>query len=482
VPRLRSPLALIALGALLFAPATARAVGAPTVYDNHQHYLMGSRAAGMAGAYTALGCDEAALHYNPAALGCAPASRIELAANAYIIQAFDVPNAFGEEQDLEAINFHAIPSIVGGARILAEGDESGGRWVFGLSVEVPHSLVLKADPALPERPSFIAVSVIDNITTGDIGVGWQINEYVAVGLGIGAGLRTNQSRVDLLLTSRQPALCAGTPACFPFYGQFSDTDTLAIGGRAKLGVRVTPLPELSLGFAATSPSLDFWGRSKLVTTALFAGTDAMGNALYNPFPVRLEGDSALSMPLRLALGAAYSIPRFTVSLDVSLNFPHTVDAADELEQTVVEGFTPLPQEVVDEAELILDRTWQPNVNLGFEVGLTETVVLDFGAFTDLSSVSEDDVEEQSMDRVHMFGGTLGLGILGRQARAFFGVSFEMGRADTKVVPGTLDLESAAQSGFSFTEDSTITRWTLAGFLGSNYSFFKEDDVAKKAKD
>ncbi len=43
------------------------------------------------------------------------------------------------------------------------------------------------------------------------------------------------------------------------------------------------------------------------------------------------------------------------------------------------------------------------------------------------------------------------------------------------LPGGLDLASTAQSGFEFSADSTITRWSLVGFIGSNYSFFPGDD-------
>jgi hypothetical protein len=57
------------VGALLCASRAASAVDVPTIYDNMHMFPVGSRAAGMGGAYTALSCDEAALHYNPGALG-----------------------------------------------------------------------------------------------------------------------------------------------------------------------------------------------------------------------------------------------------------------------------------------------------------------------------------------------------------------------------------------------------------------------------
>ena len=71
---------------VVLATGRAGAVGDVTVYDNSQSVPVGGRAAGMAGAYTALACDEGALHYNPASLSCAASSHLELSANAYVLQ------------------------------------------------------------------------------------------------------------------------------------------------------------------------------------------------------------------------------------------------------------------------------------------------------------------------------------------------------------------------------------------------------------
>jgi hypothetical protein len=456
-------------------PAHAHALDPPTVYDNFQNYPLGSRAAGMGGAYTALACDEAALHYNPAALGCANASRLELAANAYLIQAYSVPDAFGERNDIDAINFHSLPSIAGGVRILSEGEEDGSnRWVFGFNVVVPHSLILKIDPEHPEMPSILTGSIVDNIIALDVGVGWQINRYVAVGASIGGALRTYAAESHFFSTTSQRVPCGTGLTCGSFYLQTADQEALALGLRGKAGVRITPVDGLSLGLAVVSPSIDVFGTSELTGNVSYGLPDATGALIHDAVPFRYEGSSNLSMPLRLAFGIAYHAHPVTVSLDASLNFPHTVETVHELEQIIVEGFPELSQDIVDAAETVHERTWQPNVNLGAEFAIAEPVVLDVGAFTDLSSVSDDAVDE-GQDRVHMFGGTLALGFPGRRARGWFGVSFEMGRASAKVIPGGIDLATLAQNGFAFTAESTITRWTLAGFIGSNYSFYEGDN-------
>src|SRR5204863_5307526 len=147
MPRARIvPAAVVAVA--VFWSARAGATAPPTIYDNYQTFPVGSRAAGMGGAYTALGCDEGALHYNPGALACASASHLELAANAYVLNGYSVPNAFGKGEDISAITYHSIPSIVGGVRILSDGapDTQVGRLAFGLTVSVPQSLSIRADP------------------------------------------------------------------------------------------------------------------------------------------------------------------------------------------------------------------------------------------------------------------------------------------------------------------------------------------------
>ena len=127
---------------------------------------------------------------------------------------------------------------------------------------------------------------------------------------------------------------------------------------------------------------------------------------------------------------------------------------------------------------MLHRTWQPNVNIGVELPITGPVVLALGAFTDLSSVATEDVEnvDAPADRVHMFGGSAAVGIISRQSRGWVGLSFEGGQAESRVIAGDLTLESVlAESGLAWGGRSTITRWTLVGMIGSNYSFLADDE-------
>jgi long-chain fatty acid transport protein len=475
----RGPLPLVASALVLLAPGGAAAIDPPTIYDNAQMYPLGGRAAGMAGAYTALGCDEAAIHYNPGALGCAGDSRLELAANVYTLQAYDLPNAFGEGQDIDAITYHSLPSIAGFVRVLDHGDpDTGvGRWVAGLSVEVPRSLSLRADPARPEVPNFVTLSVRDALTTADVGFGYQIDRRVGVGATVGAAMRNAETLSSVLLNARDPTSC-GPPAlagaCREFIYLVSQRRMFAVGARAKVGARFAPTERWSVGVAIESPSIDIYGSSSLVETLAFGIALAPGDpAIFGGVPSRFEGASNLSLPMRAALGTAYRFDRVALSLDLSLAFPRTVKASHELEAVPIQNMATPTAEEIDAQEILYQPTWQPNARAGAEVLVFDDVAIALGAFTDLSSVSSADVEMRVADRVHMFGGTAALGILGRQARAWFGLSFEYGVADANVYDGALDLDGVlaqGAAGFAATSTAPLSRWTLAGILGSSYHF------------
>src|SRR3954462_4057872 len=111
---LRRTPAVATLAAALAWPSSARALSGPTVYDNAQSVPIGSRAAGMGGAYTALACDEGALHDKPASLSCAASSHLELSANAYILQGLIARGALGPGEDISATTQPGVAGTIDG--------------------------------------------------------------------------------------------------------------------------------------------------------------------------------------------------------------------------------------------------------------------------------------------------------------------------------------------------------------------------------
>jgi long-subunit fatty acid transport protein len=466
-----------ALAALVItASSPARAINLQTVYDNAQGIPIGSRAAGMGGAYTALACDEAALHYNPASLSCAASSHLELTANAYVIQGALARGALGRGEDISAFTFHSIPSIVGAVRILREGSERTrfatypGRLAFGFAVSVPSSVALKIDPPHPNEPNFATFSTRDDLTAGDLGLSYQINREMAVGVSVGGVLRTAEQHASWLLVRRDGQLCLKSRYC-DYIAYDTDREYTAIGLRFKAGFLFRPIKNFSFGLNLVSPTIHIWGSAKENATV----TRADGSS-FQAVPMRATGTSHVDLPLRVALGMAYVKKRYTFTGDVSLNFPRRVEFAHDMLSECISGVTDCPggrrPNSPDRAQLL---TFQPNLNLGASIPFGPTKELNIGFFTDFSSVSSQDIATQGSDRVHMFGGSMTLGILGPQSRVWVGTSAEIGHTTTRV-PGrgfTYERVSTIPVGALPSDgDATLVRWMLVGVLGSNYSFLE----------
>lgn len=458
------------LGPLLFVVRVAWATSPPTVYDNAQNYPLGSRAAAMGGAYTALACDEAAVHYNPAALACAAASRVELAANAYVLQGLAIPDALGVGLDVAAVNYHSLPAIVGGARLIHEGDPGTrvGRWVWGLSVTIPHSLALRVEPSAPSRPSGLVFAGRDMVIAGDLGMGYQLTPTLAIGASMGGGVRSYEAHVSELLASETPDCADG--ACTQHLMLAEEQQSTAVGLRGKVAARYTPLPGLSVGLTFTSPAVHVWGTTSESSATTFAIRGDDGELYYGDVVQRAEGTSELALPGRITAGVAWSTPGLTLSLDASVHLPRTVVIARDMVARPVEGQPP-PEAQPD---VVLERRLHPNFAAGAELEVADGVVLDAGVYTDLSAVSDADFEAGLADRVHMFGATFALGLLGRETRSWFGVAGSYGRGEARVPSSERTLAAALSGQLAEERVVALTRWTLAAFLGSSYSFYGDD--------
>ena len=226
-PPLRRPffltaLAFLAAGATVTWARPSAALGDVTIYDNANSIPIGGRAAGMGGAYTALACDEGALHYNPASLSCAAASHLELTANAYVLQGLRATGALGPGANIFATTYHSIPSIVGAVRILSEGkqrtffDTYPERFTFGFTVSVPRTIALRVEPPNPADRNYATYSIREDMTVGDLGFGYQFNKEVSIGVALGGVLRTSERHSSFLLIRDQSTACTnpggGTPA------------------------------------------------------------------------------------------------------------------------------------------------------------------------------------------------------------------------------------------------------------------------------
>ncbi len=465
---LRNAAAVLSATTELTWSLSAAALGDVTIYDNAQGVPIGGRAAGMGGAYTALACDEGALHYNPASLSCAAASHLELTANAYVIQGMRATGALGPGENVTATTFHSIPSIVGAVRILSEGSERTyfdtypERLTFGFTVSVPRTVALKMERPKASERNYVSSSIREDLTVGSLGLGYQFNKEVSIGIAFGGVLRTSERHSSTLLVRDQPSPCA-LGNCNDFLATAEDRSSFAVGTHAKIGALVRPYKNLSFGLVLSAPSFHVYGHANDSST--ISRADANG---YTAIPIRATGSSEVGLPARIALGFAFVKRRYTFSGDLSVNLPHRVRLAYDMKAEAIDGLgTPVVP------DRVLSPGVQPNLNVGASVPFGTTKEVNIGFFTDLSSVSQSDIDNNGLSRVHMFGSSITLGLLGKQARAWIGASAEIGHTTLKVPGRSFTYERVVTlpaGNLPSDNEASLVRWTVAGILGSNYSF------------
>ena len=306
---------------------SAAAFGDVTIYDNAQSVPIGARAAGMGGAYTALACDEGALHYNPASLSCAQSSHLELTANAYVLEGMRATGAYGAGENVSAMTYHSIPSIVGAVRVLKEGKERTffdtypERLTFGFTVSIPRTVALKVDPPEASQKSYSAFSVREDLTVGEIGLGYQLNKEVSLGVSLGGVVRTSERHSEWLLLQSQS---------HNYLAWNDDRSSLAVGARAKVAALVRPYNHISLGLVLTSPTIHVYGEAKESATV----TGNLGAT-----SLQSSGESQVGMPARVALGFAFVKRRYTFSGDLSVNLPQNVKMSYDMHPSQLNGLT-----------------------------------------------------------------------------------------------------------------------------------------------
>jgi hypothetical protein len=249
-----------------------------------------------------------------------------------------------------------------------------------------------------------------------------------------------------------------------------EQQSTAVGLRAKVALRYTPTPGLSIGLTLTSPAVHVWGTTSESTATTFAIRGDDDRLYYGGLVQRVEGTSELALPGRVTAGVAWSMSGLTLSLDASVHLPRTVVLARDLVALSVDGQPP-PEALAD---VVLERRLHPNFAAGAELEVADGVVLDAGFCTDLSAVSDADFGAGLADRVHLFGATFVLGLLGRETRTSFGVAGSYGRGEARVPSSERTLAAALSGQLAEERVVALTRRTLAAFLGSSYSFYSDD--------
>ncbi len=379
------------LVASLLALAAARASADDS---NFRPYILGGRAGGMGGAFTALADDGSGPYYNPGGLAFVEKSQLSLSASVYGLVSGSQEAALGAGHDLNYSNLNVFP--VSTTSIFKFGDpEAPGVTApnaLALSVFVPDGLLIDTKTSLTPGVSQNAVFYRQEVQTIWAGPTYA-RRIGRVGLGAGAFVLFGKSSLSTDLTAILD------PANFAVLSVRMDTTTVGLVGA--VGARWDATDHLRLGLAFYTPELGLYGaRSEFVRAGVAAPTQSPAN----PSQIAVANSDDLhaspSLPYRVQLGLAWTQGPFTIAGDA-----------------IVLG----ARDVVDDAgtpfEWHVKRNLVVNGSLGAEWLITPAVPLRAGVFTDFAA-SPVPVEANPTNgssnvsnviHVNRWGGTVSIG-------------------------------------------------------------------------
>jgi long-chain fatty acid transport protein len=396
----------VCLGAIIALPALA----------DEYHYnniLIGDRAAGMGGAYTAISDDPSGLYYNPAGIAYAQGSNISVSANAMHQTKTIYKNALGQNNDYQRSSFALLPNFFGIIQPLGKGK-------VGFSYAVPDSIIEDQNQTFYDLPGTnttrFALNFNKNDSTYYFGPSYalELTEEFSVGATLYGQHHRNEWIQNQLINKS-----AGT---YQWQNQFYKNTEWGI--KPILGLMWSPTRKLTTGLSISKLNII---QSDTTYQSICAG-DIPGicDSAYVPgtAPVRVAIKSTAKRvyPLATTVGVAYFHSQaLIVSGDISYNGKVVDDVFGNREPTL-------------------------NFALGTEYYLNEKWAIKGGFFTDKANTPEIKTgDSDAYDHVDFYGGSLSTSYFTRQSSITLGATYRNGVGQAQIMGGQAIQEVSSQA-------------------------------------
>lgn len=423
--RLGVPLGLILMALFFFLIGLIR----PAYADdyNYQNFVVGERAAGMGGAYTALSESPEGTYYNPGGLVFSKNNRISLSTIFFRRTTGTLNNrvsirlgADSLKEDLPISSFEIIPSGSSATRTFnfkrdEEKKVDPGKWnAWALSLYTPDSILRTGtkNATSGNIDSHLNFRLQDSLVLAGPSYSRRITENLGIGVSLFYSWRRylNESFVvadnDVVMRNL-----------------FTHTDYQYGGLVGVLGVKWRAHPQWHLGASVMTPSLRLFGggvdNSSLSTEGAVDRTNP-NQDLRNPRKTLLNDLKVnLPQPIKITTGVAF-LPhsRWTLSGDASLYLPNDFSAVHD------------PQGRAGDA--IIKQQMIVNGNIGAEYRFRPQWPLRWGAFTNFSSSPPLGTRGASGSKIDYYGGSVSFAYDDAPFATHFGTQIAYGKGDHQV--------------------------------------------------
>lgn len=388
-------------------------IGAADEY-HYQNILIGERAAGLAGAYTAVSDSPAGLYYNPSGIVYAPSGNVSASVNAYHVGRKSYKRGLSGLSDWERESSSFIPNFFGVIQPLGKG-------AIGFSYAVPDSIIEDQDLEFTDTTSGISKYVInfDNSDrTYNIGPSYALE--VTEGFSIGATLYVHHRERQWI--SNQIAML--TNGSFQWINTYFQTKEYGL--RPILGMMWSPMDKISLGLSVSNTTLLNSDTSSQVATKSASATSLLR--------ATSSSDLKRAHPIATTLGVAYFPSKaLLLSLDLSMN-SSTTD------------------------ELFGDKNETFNAAAGAEYYLNSAWVLRSGLYTNNANTPDlTNALTGQAEHIDYIGGSASISRFMRSSSITLGFNYSMGDGKGQIVGGSNEIQE-------------IEAYSYTLFLSTAYSF------------
>ena len=436
------PLSVPAMFVLVLAGSGARADDV-----NFRPYVVGSRAAGMGGAFTALADDGSGPYYNPGGLAFVRRSQVSLSGSVYGVVSGSNKDALGDGHDFTFRDLNIFPVATSVVWKFADGPGyEGDGSALALSVFVPDAVRTNDRDKLGSNQNALFVSS-ENQTVW-AGATWA-HKWGRLGVGASAFLLFGTALSQLELTAVDPASSSR------FATVTARFDETTFGGVGALGMRWDASDQVSVGLSVYSPEYGWGQRRSFVRVAVGDGVSGPGQPATVTVVNAEDLNATPTLPARVQLGVAWSGDRFVLTADATFLAGRTV--TDDVNRAA-EGL-----------DRYIKRNPVINGAIGIEFRSSDALRWRAGFFTDFAA-SDEPIgtaaaagarTPDNPTHINRFGGTLSGGWRTEHTATDAGINLSYG-SGTDLVPNNLD--------FSDLKPTTAKELLFYVFLASAYEF------------
>ncbi len=434
--RLNKLSSLIAYCSLLIAHCSLLSPAFADEY-HYNNIIIGDRASGIGGAYTAISDDASGCYYNPAGIVFAPGRSLSASANVYNYFRKAYKDVLGGK-GWERVSSNLLPNYFGIIQPLGQG-------IIGFSYAVPDSRLENQkqtfynfpgiDPTtkLPLTITRYVINLNDTDYTYNFGPSYALK--IRDNLSIGATLYLHY-RGRELISNHFLTVDDGRYEWRNVYDSLTEW-----GLKPIIGMMWNPLDKVSMGLTV---SQNYTFNTDRRIQIAYRGLDyGAANPDYNVW----ESTDRRKLPIILTLGGAYFLSESLLfSADISYYTDSSYTVTYKNTATGAAASESIPQE----------RTI--NIAIGTEYYLNDRIAMRGGFFTNMANTPKlSSGKTDQLEHIDMYGITFSISQFTRSSSLSLGGSYSLGTGEAQPYAGSAAIKSAEMQN-------------LTAFISASFSY------------